>query len=161
MIVNFVWFYGKYITNKWLTLCCLYTLFFPPEQGSLDYIERQSAAGHVLTVIDEKQEKVEDCNIWYNGYYYKPNDDGDIVIPYREASGQKSSHLYINHEGFTSRQQFSHNVESYEMSLACHVDTEALIAGSSAKVNQQSLLPSFCLCVCSFRLLTPQLHFNR
>lgn len=107
-------------------------------KGSLDYIERQSAAGHVLTVIDEKQAMVtEDCDIWYNGYYYKPNDDGEIVIPYREASGQNATHLYINHGGFTSRRTFTHFVERYGMSLACHVDTETLIAGSTAKVNKQ------------------------
>lgn len=41
-------------------------------QGYLDYIERQSCAGHVLTIIDENQEKQSDkCSVWLNGYYYK------------------------------------------------------------------------------------------
>ncbi|KAF9215836.1 hypothetical protein BGZ59_000136 [Podila verticillata] len=123
-------------------------------KGSLDYIERQSAAGHVLTVIDEKQEKItEDCDIWYNGYYYKPNDDGEIVIPYREASGQNATHLYINHGGFTSRRTFTHLVERYTMSLACHVDTETLIAGSTAKVLLKPVVKLIDKVICPVSLL--------
>lgn len=41
-------------------------------QGYLDFIERQSVAGHVLTIIDENQQKLTDkCSVWINGHYYR------------------------------------------------------------------------------------------
>ncbi|KAG0334848.1 hypothetical protein BG004_000243 [Podila humilis] len=104
-------------------------------KGNLDFIERQSEAGHILTVIDEKQQQItEDVDIWFNGYYYKPNEAGDIVIPYHGAKGTSTSSLFINHDGFTSRRFFKHLPETYSMTLACYVDSEALVAGSTAKV---------------------------
>ncbi|KAI1295221.1 hypothetical protein EDD11_007941 [Mortierella claussenii] len=104
-------------------------------KGCLDFIERQSVAGHVLTVIDENQEKLSDkCTVWLNGYYYKPNDDGDIIIPYRKPSTSSSSYIYLIHDGFTTLKEFHHRVESYTIKFACHVDHESFVAGSAAKV---------------------------
>lgn len=41
-------------------------------QGFFDYVERPSAAGHVLTIIDEEQKKIDkDVTVWFNGTYYK------------------------------------------------------------------------------------------
>ncbi|KAF9079509.1 hypothetical protein BGX27_006338, partial [Mortierella sp. AM989] len=41
-------------------------------KGCLDFVEKQSVAGHILTVIDEDQKMLsEKCTIWLNGYYYK------------------------------------------------------------------------------------------
>lgn len=35
-------------------------------------MERQSVAGHILTVVDEQQRKLVDkTSVWLNGYYYK------------------------------------------------------------------------------------------
>jgi len=50
-------------------------------QGCLDFIERQSCAGHVLTIIDENQEKLSDkCSVWLNGYYYKVTHQIDTAL---------------------------------------------------------------------------------
>ncbi|KAF9566459.1 hypothetical protein EC968_003732 [Mortierella alpina] len=102
-------------------------------KGNLDFIERQSVAGHVLTVIDENQQKVaEDVSIWYRGYNYKANDDGDIVIPYALPSADR--HIYITHNDFTTRKAFLQKAEHYDMELSWHVDNESLIAGTIAKI---------------------------
>lgn len=46
--------------------------FFYSLKGTLNYIERHSVAGHVLTIINESQQKVaENVSVWYKGYYYK------------------------------------------------------------------------------------------
>ncbi|KAI8597784.1 hypothetical protein EDD21DRAFT_384542 [Dissophora ornata] len=104
-------------------------------KGYLDFIERQSVAGHVLTVLDENQEKLsEKCSVWFNGYYYKPNGDGDVIIPYRKPSSSSSEHVYLIHDGFTSRQKFDHQVEDYSYQFACHIDHESLVAGAKAKI---------------------------
>ncbi|KAF9363998.1 hypothetical protein BGX34_002803 [Mortierella sp. NVP85] len=104
-------------------------------KGCLDFIERQSCAGHVLTIIDENQEKLSDkCSVWLNGYYYKPNADGNILIPYRSPSTSSASHIYLIHDGFTSRQEFNHRVEQYSLKFACHIDHESFVSGATAKV---------------------------
>ncbi|KAF9361888.1 hypothetical protein BGX26_010291 [Mortierella sp. AD094] len=104
-------------------------------KGCLDFIERQSVAGHVLTVIDESQGNLsEKCTIWLNGYYYKPNGDGDIIIPYRKPSSSSSSYIYLIHDGFTTRRPFNHRVEGYTLKLASHIDHESFVAGSTAKI---------------------------
>ncbi|KAF9965228.1 hypothetical protein BGZ70_005201 [Mortierella alpina] len=102
-------------------------------KGLLDFIERYSVAGHVLTIIDENQQKVtEDVSIWYRGYHYKTNDDGDIVIPYAPPSADHF--IYITHNDFTTRKAFMHKAEHYNMDLSWHIDNESLIAGAMAKI---------------------------
>ncbi|KAF9904971.1 hypothetical protein EC991_002153 [Linnemannia zychae] len=104
-------------------------------KGYLDFIERQSAAGHVLTIIDEKQQKLTDkCSIWISGHYYKPNGDGDIIVPYRKAIASSNSRLYLIHDGFATRRPFTHRIERYNLQLACHIDHESLVAGATSKI---------------------------
>ncbi|KAF9960854.1 hypothetical protein BGZ72_005690 [Mortierella alpina] len=104
-------------------------------KGCLDFVERQSVAGHVLTILDENQEVLsEKCSVWLNGYYYKPNGDGNIIVPYRKQSSSSSSSIYLIHDGFTTRRAFQHRVEDYSIKLACHIDHESIVVGATAKV---------------------------
>ncbi|KAG0277719.1 hypothetical protein BGZ95_005470 [Linnemannia exigua] len=105
-------------------------------KGCFDYVQRPSVAGHVLTIVDEDQKKIDkDVSIWFNGYYYKTNEKGDIVIPFRRKdSSTPDSHIYIIHKDFATRRAFHQHPESYSMSLSYHLDSESLVAGSFAKV---------------------------
>ncbi|KAG0226437.1 hypothetical protein BGW42_003642 [Actinomortierella wolfii] len=105
-------------------------------KGCLDYVERYSAAGHVLTILDENNQAIrENCSVWLNGHTYKPNSDGDIIIPYAKAASQsQSSSIKLIHDGFTTEKEFNHHLEQYELRLACHLDREAVISGHAAKV---------------------------
>ncbi|KAK3845352.1 MAG: hypothetical protein J3R72DRAFT_41348 [Linnemannia gamsii] len=105
-------------------------------KGYFDYIQRPSVAGHVLTIVDENQKKIDkDVSIWFNGYYYKTNEKGDIVIPFRRNDGNTPApHIYIIHDNFATRREFLQRPESYSMSLSYHLDSESLVAGSFAKI---------------------------
>ncbi|KAF9905186.1 hypothetical protein EC991_001949 [Linnemannia zychae] len=105
-------------------------------KGYFDYVERPSVAGHVLTIMDEDQKKIDkDVSIWFNGYYYKTNDKGDIVIPFcRKGSATSNGHVYIIYKGFATRRPFLQRPESYSMSLSYHLDSESLVAGTLAKI---------------------------
>ncbi|KAI1313408.1 hypothetical protein EDD11_002643 [Mortierella claussenii] len=110
-------------------------------KGHLDFVEKLSVYGHILTIIDEKkQEIVEDVGVWFNGFYYKTNDDGNIIIPYRRSSATSQKHIFITHNDFTSRRAFSHQYESYALELSCHIDYESLIPGSTAKILLKAIL---------------------
>ncbi|KAF9140561.1 hypothetical protein BGX30_006303 [Mortierella sp. GBA39] len=103
-------------------------------KGYLDFIERQSAAGHILTIIDENQQKLTDkCSVWINGHYYMSNGDGDIIVPYKKASSA-SDLIYLIHDGFATRRPFTHRIEHYDLKLACHIDHESLVAGANSKI---------------------------
>ncbi|KAF9995397.1 hypothetical protein BGZ79_010913, partial [Entomortierella chlamydospora] len=104
-------------------------------KGYLDFVEKQSVAGHILTIIDEDKRKIDqDVGIWFNGFYYKTNKYGDIVIPYRNPKVAIDKNIYITHNDFTSRRPFTHHPETYSMSLCCYIDHESLVAGSVAKI---------------------------
>ncbi|KAG0290735.1 hypothetical protein BGZ96_005807 [Linnemannia gamsii] len=110
-------------------------------KGYLDFIERQSVAGHVLTIIDENQQKLTKCSVWVNGHYYKasdlfgsPNGDGDIIVPYRKAFTPSDFKIYLIHDGFATRRPFTHRIENYDLTLACHIDHESLVAGANSKI---------------------------
>ncbi|KAG0198556.1 hypothetical protein BGX28_007992 [Mortierella sp. GBA30] len=104
-------------------------------KGFLDFIETRSVAGHVLTIVDENKERVsEKCSVWLNGYHYKPNADGDITVPYRKPTSSSTPMLYLIHDGFATRRHFDHLEEEYVIKLACHIDHESFVAGSTAKI---------------------------
>ncbi|KAF9927501.1 hypothetical protein FBU30_003218 [Linnemannia zychae] len=105
-------------------------------KGYFDFIERPSVAGHVLTVIDEDQKKIEkDVTIYFSGYYYKQNDKGDVVIPFRrDNNAALDSYIYIIYKDFATRQPFVQRPEQYSMSLSYQLDSEGLVAGTYAKI---------------------------
>ncbi|KAG0054186.1 hypothetical protein BGZ83_011796 [Gryganskiella cystojenkinii] len=104
-------------------------------KGSLDFVCRESVAGHVITVIDENLNKLSDkTSVWLGGHYYKPNGDGDIIVPYRKSTSDSGRYMYLIHDGFATRQSFYHREEDYNLRLACHIDNESLVSGSTAKI---------------------------
>ncbi|KAF9581605.1 hypothetical protein BGW38_001324, partial [Lunasporangiospora selenospora] len=95
-------------------------------KGYHDFVERRTVAGHVLTIIDENQQMVTDnCS---------PEQDGDILIPYRKEYSTETNYIYIIQDGFATRRPFMYKSEAYNMDLMCHVEHESLIAGSTAKI---------------------------
>ncbi|KAF9949613.1 hypothetical protein BGZ65_007193 [Modicella reniformis] len=120
-------------------------------KGYLDYIERQSVAGHVLTIIDENQQKIsEDIGVWLGGFHYKANEDGNIVIPYGRTLGSTKDTIFITHKEFTSRRSFKRSQETYEMLLSYHVNHESLMGGSTAKVLLRPIVK-----ICSADVICP------
>ncbi|GJJ69412.1 hypothetical protein EMPS_01758 [Entomortierella parvispora] len=104
-------------------------------KGCLDFVERQSVAGHVLTIIDEDRKKLtHKTGVWLQGHYYYPNGDGDIIVPYGSSTSSSNNDIYLIHDGFSTRLPFNHRKESYALRLACHIDSESLVSGATAKI---------------------------
>lgn len=62
------------------------------------------------------------------------------MIPFRRKDWDiPAAPIYINHKEFTTRRPFIQRPESYSMSLSYHLDSESLVAGSTAKVSQRTL----------------------
>lgn len=107
-------------------------------KGTLRFVERLGAAGHVFTVLDSAGTPVPDATIWLAGREYHPRDDGSITVPYSTRPGRET--LLLCHGELTIRDSFYHRSESYSLSAGFHVDREQLIAGESAVVAIRPIL---------------------
>jgi len=107
-------------------------------KGQLRLVTRTSAAGQVLTVLDERNEIVKDATAWIAGHEYKPQEGGTIVVPFSTEPGQQP--VVLMRGDFASLQQFSHQSEQYELTAGFHVDREALLSGRKAQVAIRPVL---------------------
>ena len=100
-------------------------------KGRLRYLERMGVAGHVFTVLDEKNRKVDDAAIWIAGREYKPGEKGTINIPFSAKPSRQP--LVLIRGDFASLDFFSHQTERYAFTAAIHIDREALLKRGTAR----------------------------
>ena len=101
-------------------------------KGSLRHLVRTSTAGHIFTILDDRNEQVKDATLWLGGKEYKPNEDGFITTPFTASPG--SQPIVLRHGDFASLDRFRHEAENYRLVAGIHVDRESLRARQKAKV---------------------------
>jgi hypothetical protein len=101
-------------------------------KGRLHHVERVGSAGHVFTVFDEANRPVPDASIWLAGREYRPDDDGEIVIPFTSEPGQRR--IVLTHQDFATLGRFTHHDEAYTLDAGFYVDREALLSRALATV---------------------------
>ncbi|MFC1806097.1 hypothetical protein ACFL09_03865 [Planctomycetota bacterium] len=99
-------------------------------KGRLQYLARASTAGHVFTVMDEANRKLNDASLWLSGHQYKPDEEGLITVPYTNKPGRQP--IILVHGNFATLERFNHQAESYRLSAGIHVDREALVKRKKA-----------------------------
>ena len=101
-------------------------------KGCLHYLERVGAAGHVLTVLDERGAAAPDATLWLGGREHRPNHKGKIVVPYSSRPGVVNA--LLRRGDVTTMIRFRHLAERYRFRAGIHVDRESLIRGATARV---------------------------
>ena len=101
-------------------------------KGRLQFIDQLTAAGHQLTVIDQDAQPVKDATIWLAGRRYRPNDDGQVMIPFSTQPGPVEA--IMTQGDFSCMQTLFHQSESYQLKAAMTVDREALTRGNRARL---------------------------
>ena len=101
-------------------------------KGMLRHLVRNTAAGHVFTVLDEQNKKVVKASLWMGGRLYKADDDGEITVPYTNQPGQRP--VILTRGDFNSLAFFDHQPENYELRAGVYVDRESLLTRRSAQV---------------------------
>ena len=101
-------------------------------KGRLRYIEDVTPAGHQLTIVDEKNKPVKDANVWMMGAQYQADKEGLITIPFSNRPGRVP--VVISKGEFSSFDYFTHQAESYNLSVGFFVDRESLVRGNNATV---------------------------
>ncbi|MCB9896749.1 MAG: hypothetical protein H6825_01970 [Planctomycetes bacterium] len=101
-------------------------------KGVLRFTERRSAAGHALTVFDEGGRKLSDTRAWMDGVEYRPDADGEIVVPYSASPGQRD--LVLRRGDFASLAHLALDGEDYALRAGTFVERESLLAGRTARI---------------------------
>lgn len=110
-------------------------------RGGLQYITRNSSAGNVLRVLDQKRQNVSGAYAWLNGKRYDQDEDGEITIPFSNQPGQKKI-ILADGEGFAALENFSLQGESYALRSGFYIDREELLATHDATL---AVRPNFTL----------------
>ncbi len=110
-------------------------------KGRLRHLVRTATAGHVFTVMDEQNRKLPDATIWFAGREYRPDDKGEVVVPFSNSPTRQS--IILSHGDSCSLDSFQHEAESYSLAAGIYVDRESLLQRKKAQV-----------------VLRPQLYLN-
>lgn len=102
------------------------------EKGRLVAMQRLGDAGHVLRILDESGKTVDTAHVELRGRVYRPNDQGQIVLPYSEQDVTRN--LLLVDGDFASQQTLVHRSESYRLQSGFLMDRESLVAGRLASV---------------------------
>jgi len=101
-------------------------------KGQLRFLVRDHVAGHVLTILDDHNQRVNDATVWLAGHEYQPLDDGRIVLPYSTNAGRVP--IVISRGPFSSLDFLTHHNESYQLAAGFYVDRESLLNRRAASV---------------------------
>ncbi|MFT7668364.1 MAG: hypothetical protein ACI8X5_001056 [Planctomycetota bacterium] len=101
-------------------------------KGRLQYEDRLGAAGHVLRVSNEAGVLQVGASIWFAGREFRAEENGELFLPYSTEPGTEKMLLRSGDQ--TSLVDFMHRAETYELQAGIHVEREALLPGSMAKI---------------------------
>lgn len=101
-------------------------------KGQLHHVQRLSSAGHVFTVLNDRNELVHSARLWLDGHEYKADGDGRITVPFTQEPGRRP--VVLIDGDFASLEHFDHQEEQYILDAAFYVDREALLKGERATV---------------------------
>ena len=110
-------------------------------KGKLRFVSRTSAAGHVFTVLNEKNEHLKAASLWLGGHEYTADKDGLITVPFSNQPGRTP--VVLRNGDFTTLDYFNQESEGYALLAGIQVDREQVIKRKKANV-----------------LIRPQLYLN-
>ena len=102
------------------------------KKGKLRHLVRTSIAGHIFTVMDEKNRHLKDATLWQAGHEYKADKEGRITVPFSTSPGRHP--IILSHGDFATLDHFQHEAESYQLSAGIHIDRESLLPRKKATV---------------------------
>ena len=121
-------------------------------KGKLKFLAKTGTAGQVFTVLDEKNQKVDDAKILLGGHEYVADKSGEITVPFTHQPGRqpiilvghvsnvpgrknaKNEHVEnVPHE-FACLDYFQHEGEAFALSAGIVVDRESLLSRKKATV---------------------------
>ena len=108
-------------------------------KGRLAYIEHQTVAGQLFTIVDEEANicKGDRTGLWVKGRFYTADERGRILVPY---SSSQSEEAVLVHNDYAELSNIQLKAESFEFKCAYIYNYESLLMGNKAKVLVQPRL---------------------
>ncbi|MCA9105366.1 MAG: hypothetical protein KDA83_08075, partial [Planctomycetales bacterium] len=100
--------------------------------GRLHYTVRTSAAGQLVSIYNDADERLKDAVLWMGGREYTADEAGEIAIPFSTSPG--STPIILRHGAIATLERLEHLAESYSLTAGIHVDREALLRGRQATI---------------------------
>ncbi len=102
-------------------------------KGQLYHIVDTTVAGQAFTILDENRQPIKDAELWVGGQYFKPIENGQIVVPFSTQPGPQP--VILSRGSFSVLSSFNHEAETYSLSAGMFVDREALLRNRTASVT--------------------------
>lgn len=101
-------------------------------KGKLKFLAKTVPAGQVFTVLDEKNQKVDDAKILLGGHEYVADKNGEIAVPFTHQPSRQP--IVISRGEFACLDYFQHEGEAFALSAGIFVDRESLLSRKKATV---------------------------
>lgn len=102
------------------------------QKGQLRSVQRYMPAGIVMRIINESGEHVPEAHAEIGERVYKPDDKGNIFVPYGEQT--ITANLLLVADKFANYELMIHPAEAYKLESAFLVEPQSLLSGAKAKV---------------------------
>lgn len=94
-------------------------------KGRLQFLVDDTSAGHVFTVLDEKNRKRPKAELYLGGHHYTADKAGEIAAPFSNRPARLS--IILVDGDFASLDHFTHHNEAYRLTAGFYVDREQLL----------------------------------
>ncbi|MBT3290291.1 MAG: hypothetical protein HN380_23310, partial [Victivallales bacterium] len=108
-------------------------------KGQLRFTERTGSAGHVFRIYDQDSAFVNDATLWLGNQEYRPDEAGEIVVPYR-AGAPGVGDIVLQRGECATIGHFMHCAESYNLRWQYWLPSEGLVQGEMARLLFQPKL---------------------
>ncbi|MCX5744853.1 MAG: hypothetical protein NT062_20385 [Proteobacteria bacterium] len=100
-------------------------------KGRLRHVARIGAAGHVVTIVDERGALRPDARAWIGGREYVPDARASFVVPFSTAPARTP--MLLAASDVATVQHLELQRETYELDANVVLDRSALVAGRTAR----------------------------
>ncbi|MDB5388519.1 MAG: hypothetical protein JWM11_4165, partial [Planctomycetaceae bacterium] len=100
-------------------------------KGRLRHLVRTSPLGQIFTMLNEKNEALDEASVWLSGHEYT-SVKGAVLVPF--TANPVRQPIVISHGGLSSLDYFQHEAENHALSAGFYVDREALLKRKTAQL---------------------------
>ncbi|KAI7872019.1 hypothetical protein BDF14DRAFT_1755353 [Spinellus fusiger] len=105
------------------------------QKGNLHHLIQDTSAGHLIQILDENNQSLKSKGqVWYADAYYKPDERGNILIPYRKEDTKTGRLLLLSEDGFCEPVSFTHRHEEYTLTAQFYIQSESISTGKKTEV---------------------------
>ncbi len=101
-------------------------------KGRLQYLTHATAAGTVVDVFDQQNQKVKNAAVWFGGRKHQADEDGLLVLPFSNQPGRQP--MILTDGDFSTLEWFDQPGENYVLESGFFVDRENLLPGKEVEL---------------------------